>query len=82
MGLRTERTELDGTGNVQPTGRTNDWDVTAIYRAVGYLSDNLPQILLDHAAGVILQRGRPHLRRRCAPRGLYTTGWVKRGPSA
>ena len=35
VGLRTERTEPDGTGNVKPTGRTTDWEVGAIYRAVG-----------------------------------------------
>ncbi|WP_026917524.1 FAD-dependent oxidoreductase [Gordonia shandongensis] len=80
VGLRTERTELDGTGNVKPTGRTRDWDVTAVYRAVGYLSDNLPEIPFDDQAGVIPnEAGRvfdegEHLT------GLYTTGWIKRGP--
>ena len=29
VGLRTERTELDGTGNVKGTGEFNDWDVQA-----------------------------------------------------
>ena len=52
VGLRTERTELDGTGNVKPTGRTTDWEVGAIYRAVGYLSDSLPEIPFDSQAGV------------------------------
>jgi ferredoxin--NADP+ reductase len=80
VGLRTERTELDGTGNVQPTGRTNDWDVTAIYRAVGYLSDNLPQIPFDHAAGVIPNEAGRIFDDGAHLAGLYTTGWVKRGP--
>lgn len=80
VGLRTERTELDGTGNVKPTGQVSEWDVTAIYRAVGYLSDNLPEIPFDDQAGVIPnEAGRvfddgKHLT------GLYTTGWIKRGP--
>ncbi|MGO3327386.1 FAD-dependent oxidoreductase [Gordonia sp. (in: high G+C Gram-positive bacteria)] len=80
VGLRTERTELDGTGNVKPTGQVREWDVTAIYRAVGYLSDNLPEIPFDDQAGVIPnEAGRvfddgKHLT------GLYTTGWIKRGP--
>ncbi|MGI6797869.1 FAD-dependent oxidoreductase [Gordonia sihwensis] len=80
VGLRTERTELDGTGNVKGTGKTRDWDVTAVYRAVGYLSDNLPEIPFDDQAGVIPnEAGRifddgKHLT------GLYTTGWIKRGP--
>ncbi|MFT3716130.1 MAG: FAD-dependent oxidoreductase [Gordonia sp. (in: high G+C Gram-positive bacteria)] len=80
VGLRTERTELDGTGNVKGTGKTTDWEVGAVYRAVGYLSDNLPDIPFDSQAGVIPnEAGRifddgKHLT------GLYTTGWVKRGP--
>ncbi|GGF21052.1 FAD-dependent oxidoreductase [Williamsia phyllosphaerae] len=80
VGLRTERTQLDGTGNVKPTGKMTDWDLGAVYRAVGYLSDNLPQIPFDEQAGVIPnEAGRifddgEHLV------GLYTTGWVKRGP--
>jgi len=36
-GLRTERTELTGDGNVRGTGEFHDWDVQAVYRAVGYL---------------------------------------------
>ncbi|QKT08559.1 FAD-dependent oxidoreductase [Gordonia sp. X0973] len=80
VGLRTERTELDGTGNVQPTGRTTDWDVTAIYRAVGYLSDNLPQIPFDTNAGVIPNEAGRIFDEGAHLTGLYTTGWVKRGP--
>ncbi|GED99143.1 FAD-dependent oxidoreductase [Gordonia crocea] len=80
VGLRTERTELDGTGNVQPTGKTTDWDVTAIYRAVGYLSDNLPEIPFDHAAGVIPNEAGRVFDEGAHLSGLYTTGWVKRGP--
>ena len=76
-GLRTERTELDGTGNVQPTGRTNDWDVTAIYRAVGYLSDNLPQIPFDHAAGVI-----PNEAGRIFDDGAHLAGSTPRAGSS
>ena len=80
VGLRTERNQLDGTGNVKGTGKTRDWDVTAVYRAVGYLSDNVPDIPFDDQAGVIPnEAGRvfddgKHLT------GLYTTGWIKRGP--
>ncbi|MFT3901188.1 MAG: FAD-dependent oxidoreductase [Gordonia sp. (in: high G+C Gram-positive bacteria)] len=80
VGLRTERTELDGTGNVQPTGKTTDWDVTAVYRAVGYLSDNLPEIPFDHTAGVIPNEAGRIFDEGAHLPGLYTTGWVKRGP--
>jgi ferredoxin--NADP+ reductase len=53
VGLRTERTELDGTGNVRGTGTYNDWDVQAVYRAVGYLSQNIAQLPFDDQAGTI-----------------------------
>ncbi|MFT4127252.1 MAG: FAD-dependent oxidoreductase, partial [Gordonia sp. (in: high G+C Gram-positive bacteria)] len=80
VGLRTERTELDGTGNVKPTGVTTDWDVTAVYRAVGYLSDNLPEIPFDSQAGVIPNEAGRIFDEGAHLTGLYTTGWVKRGP--
>lgn len=80
-GFRTERTELDGTGNVRGTGVLHDWPVQAVYRCVGYRSTELPDLPWDprnnvvpHAAGRVLGLdGQP------VP-GLYVNGWVKRGP--
>ncbi|WP_341268420.1 FAD-dependent oxidoreductase [Gordonia malaquae] len=80
VGLRTERTELDGTGNVKPTGAIREWDVTAIYRAVGYLSDNLPGLPFDSQAGVIPNEAGRVFDDGAHLTGLYTTGWIKRGP--
>lgn len=80
VGLRTERTELDGTGNVKPTGRITDWEVGAIYRAVGYLSDSLPEIPFDSQAGVIPNEAGRVFDEGAHLTGLYTTGWIKRGP--
>ncbi|MDR2279266.1 MAG: FAD-dependent oxidoreductase [Gordonia sp. (in: high G+C Gram-positive bacteria)] len=80
VGLRTERTELDGTGNVKPTGAIREWDVTAIYRAVGYLSDNLPGLPFDSQAGVIPNEAGRIFDDGAHLTGLYTTGWIKRGP--
>ncbi|WP_132992919.1 FAD-dependent oxidoreductase [Gordonia zhaorongruii] len=80
VGLRTERTELDGTGNVNPTGKIRDWDVTAVYRAVGYLSDNLPGLPFDNQAGVIPNEAGRVFDDGAHLTGLYTTGWIKRGP--
>ncbi|WP_412543304.1 FAD-dependent oxidoreductase [Longispora sp. K20-0274] len=80
-GLRTERTELDGTGNVRGTGRFTDWDVRAVYRAIGYQSDELPKVPFDplsatvpHEAGRVLTADGSHQT------GTYVTGWIKRGP--
>ncbi|MGW4482647.1 FAD-dependent oxidoreductase [Amycolatopsis sp. NPDC004368] len=80
-GLRTERTEYDGEGGVRGTGEFHDWDVQAVYRAVGYLSSHLPEVPFDHVAGVVPnQAGRVlDLDENQLP-GVYVTGWIKRGP--
>jgi ferredoxin--NADP+ reductase len=79
--LRTERTALQGDGTVKGTGEFHEWPVQAVYRAVGYFGSPLPEIPFDEAKGVIANReGRvvdidgQHLE------GVYTTGWIKRGP--
>ncbi|TQJ03904.1 FAD-dependent oxidoreductase [Amycolatopsis cihanbeyliensis] len=80
-GLRTERTELTGDGGVRGTGEFHDWDVQAVYRAVGYLSEHLAEIPFDHTSGTV-----PHQAGRVLDldedqlTGVYTTGWIKRGP--
>ncbi|MEA5359880.1 FAD-dependent oxidoreductase [Amycolatopsis sp., V23-08] len=80
-GLRTERTELTGDGTVRGTGEFHDWDVQAVYRAVGYLSSHLPELPFDHVGGVVPnQAGRVlDLDENQLP-GVYVTGWIKRGP--
>ncbi|GAB19187.1 putative ferredoxin--NADP(+) reductase [Gordonia effusa NBRC 100432] len=80
VGLRTERTELDGTGNVRSTGKTTDWELGAVYRAVGYLSDNLPRIPFDQQAGVIPNEAGRIFDEGKHLTGMYATGWIKRGP--
>ncbi|BFO18857.1 hypothetical protein SHKM778_52450 [Streptomyces sp. KM77-8] len=63
------------------TGRFKDWDVSAVYRAVGYLSDKLPKLPWDLDSGTVpdqggrvLQESGEHLR------STYVTGWIRRGP--
>lgn len=81
VGLRTERTELDGTGNVRGTGTFKDWDVTAVYRAVGYLSQNIAKLPFDEQAGTIPnEAGRVVDEDGAHIAGTYVTGWIKRGP--
>jgi ferredoxin/flavodoxin---NADP+ reductase len=84
VGLRTEVTELDGTGNVRGTGEHVDWPVGAVYRAVGYYSDALQDIPFDAHAGVIPNDGgrvlTPDETEGTPLPGAYATGWIKRGP--
>ena len=81
VGLRTEVTELDGTGNVRGTGEFVDWPVQAVYRAVGYYSDNLAGLPFDLAGGVVPNDGGRVIDiDGSALPGAYVTGWIKRGP--
>ncbi|MFB7589887.1 FAD-dependent oxidoreductase [Streptomyces sp. NPDC056169] len=81
VGLRTERTELDGTGNVKGTGATTDWDVSAVYRAVGYLSDELPKIPWDATSGTVPDEGGRVIEETGEHMAsTYCTGWIRRGP--
>ncbi|WP_017976061.1 FAD-dependent oxidoreductase [Actinopolyspora halophila] len=80
-GLRTEVMELTGDGSVRGTGEYETFDVQSVYRAVGYLSSALPDVPFDHGSGTI-----PHDGGRVLDLdgdhipGVYTTGWIKRGP--
>ncbi|NML49184.1 FAD-dependent oxidoreductase [Streptomyces sp. R302] len=80
VGLRTERTELDGTGNVKGTGATTDWDVQAVYRAVGYLSDELPKLPWDTISGTVPDEGGRVMEGTEPMASTYVTGWIRRGP--
>lgn len=80
-GIRIERTKLDGTGNVKPTGEFREFPIQAVYRAVGYFGSELSEIPFDEKAGVIpndkgrvLDSDGKHIE------GVYATGWIKRGP--
>lgn len=81
VGMKFERQELDGTGNVRGTGEFVEYPLQAVYRAIGYFGSSLPGLPFDEQRGVITNVGgrvvdaeKHHLP------GLYTTGWIKRGP--
>ncbi|WP_125773504.1 FAD-dependent oxidoreductase [Antribacter gilvus] len=81
VGLRTERTALQGDGTVKGTGEFRDWPVQAVYRAVGYFGSPLAEIPFDEAKGVITNReGRVVDLDGAFVEGVYATGWIKRGP--
>ena len=80
--LRTERTHSpNADGVVEGTGEVTDWDVQAVYRAIGYRSEPLPGLPFDDRDAVIPNEGGRVLDLDGNPiPGTYVTGWIKRGP--
>ena len=87
-GLRTERMELDGRGGVNGTGVFHDWEIDAVYRAVGYAGTALPQLPFDahrrvipnHEGRVVDTADQTAAADAAVIKGVYSTGWIKRGP--
>lgn len=75
-GIRFERTRVDETGALVGTGEFREYDVQAVYRAVGYYGTRVTDAPFDEARGVIPNDG----GRVDGETGLYATGWIKRGP--
>ncbi|WP_309081182.1 FAD-dependent oxidoreductase [Zhihengliuella sp.] len=80
-GMRFERQELDGTANVRGTGEIVEYPLQAVYRAIGYFGSELPELGFDARRGVVPNDGGRVLDAEGSPvPGVYTTGWIKRGP--
>jgi ferredoxin--NADP+ reductase len=80
-GIRFEKTKLDGTGNVTNTGEIAEYQIQAVYRAVGYFGSELDEIPFDGKHGVVRnEEGRVLDDRGNHIPGVYCTGWIKRGP--
>ncbi|UJP09696.1 FAD-dependent oxidoreductase [Microbacterium sp. KUDC0406] len=75
-GIRFERTRLGGDGAIEGTGEFRDYEVQAVYRAVGYYGTRVEGAPFDERRGVV-----PNDAGRVdGEPGLYATGWIKRGP--
>ncbi|MDQ5861244.1 MAG: FAD-dependent oxidoreductase [Actinomycetota bacterium] len=80
-GIKFERMELDGTGNVKGTGEFVDYPIQAVYRAIGYHGSPLDELEYDARHGVVPNEGGRVLDAAGSPvPGIYATGWIKRGP--
>ncbi|MEO0024932.1 MAG: hypothetical protein RL196_1373 [Actinomycetota bacterium] len=81
VGMRFERNRPIGDGAVEGTGEMRDFDVKAVYRAIGYFGSELPEVPFDDKHGVIRNVGGRVVDENGAQvAGLYATGWIKRGP--
>lgn len=79
-GVRMERTALQGDGTVKGTGEFIDYPVQAVYRAVGYYGTAIEGVPFDESRGTIANEAGRVLAGGDVVRGMYTTGWIKRGP--
>lgn len=80
-GIRIERTEPDGAGGARGTGEFREIPVDAVYRAIGYFGSPLEGVPFDEHRGVIPNRaGRAIDDSDERVHGIYTSGWIKRGP--
>lgn len=75
-GVRFARTAPDAAGTPVPTGEVRDYDVQAVYRAIGYYGTRVEGADFDERRGIV-----PNVEGRVIGQpGLYATGWIKRGP--
>lgn len=75
-GIRFARTAPDAAGAPVPTGEVREYDVQAVYRAIGYYGTRVEGADFDERRGVV-----PNEEGRVlGESGLYATGWIKRGP--
>ncbi|MFC0452309.1 FAD-dependent oxidoreductase [Rhodococcus jostii] len=73
----------DGTLRAQPTDKTETITTNLVLRSIGYRGTPVPGIPFDDARGTIPnEKGRVIDPRTGEPvTGVYTAGWIKRGPS-
>lgn len=86
-GMRLARNRLVASGSgaisAEPTGEVEELNVGLVFRSVGYRGVPVPGVPFDERRGVIPNdHGRVIDPASGQPvRGLYATGWIKRGPS-
>ncbi|MGB6050046.1 MAG: 4Fe-4S binding protein [Rhodococcus sp. (in: high G+C Gram-positive bacteria)] len=75
--------EREGTPSAEPTGRIEDIETGLVLRAVGFRGQPIPEIPFDTRSGTIPnEHGRVLDPSTGQPQpGVYTAGWIKRGPS-
>ncbi len=83
--VRRNRLEQSDSGPPRPVGTDETWEIEcqAVFRSVGYRGVALPGVPFDDRKAVIPNRDGRVLSAAdgvIVP-GLYTAGWIKRGPS-
>jgi ferredoxin--NADP+ reductase len=72
----------DGSIRARKTDSTEELQVGLVFRSVGYRGVALPEVSFNEDLGIIENRnGRVYSSEGEQVTGLYTAGWIKRGPS-
>jgi ferredoxin/flavodoxin---NADP+ reductase len=83
-GIRLVKNELTGQLDKRkavPTTKTTNISCELLFRSVGYLGEGIQGVPFDVTKGTYPnEKGRISLNDAVLP-GLYTSGWIKRGPS-
>lgn len=78
---RNEMTQTDGVLVATPTDRTETVSASLVLRSIGYRGEPVPGLPFDERRGVIPNdRGRVVGDDGQPLTGVYTAGWIKRGP--
>jgi ferredoxin--NADP+ reductase len=82
-GVRVSRNQLSENGLVQTTPEVEELECSLVLRAIGYRGLAVKDLPFDKAANTLLNNaGRVIDSTSHRPlNGVYTTGWIKRGPS-
>jgi ferredoxin--NADP+ reductase len=83
-GLRIVRNELIDDGRIaRATAEIDELECGVVLRSIGYRGLRLPELPFDDVHGTLPnERGRVvESATRTPVRGVYTAGWIKRGPS-
>jgi len=81
--LARNRLEDDGRGRLRAvaTDESEELPVDTVFRSVGYRGVPMPGLPFDEKGGVIPNDGGRVLDAGAPLRGIYVSGWIKRGPS-
>lgn len=64
-----------------PNGETEDLATDLVFRSVGYLGEGIKGLPFDTKRGVYPNQNGKVTENDTPIKGLYTSGWIKRGPS-
>jgi ferredoxin/flavodoxin---NADP+ reductase len=79
--IRLEKNRLDENLGAVGTGEFETLEVGMVLRSVGYKGVALSEVPFDNRKGVIPNVGGRVTQDGATVPGLYTAGWIKRGPS-